>query len=138
MKRSYMRTTRPKSGSRKDLKAELDRLTSLIVRARDRYCVLCGTAYELTCSHYYTRGNPELRFDLLNCHAMCKGCNCQHGINTEPYTSWMIRTYGHEALDSLNQRRIETEKLTDEDLKEKVKEYKSLLEILKSEMECAA
>lgn len=57
--------------SRRWLVAELDRLTSLIVRRLDRRCVTCGEMRGLQRSHFYSRRHLAVRFDLRNCNVMC-------------------------------------------------------------------
>jgi translation initiation factor 1 (eIF-1/SUI1) len=55
MSRSRLVERPPEEGSRKWLAAELDRVTSLIVRRRDGRCVTCGSIQGLQCSHFYSR-----------------------------------------------------------------------------------
>lgn len=77
-----------------------DTLFSKIVRTRDDWtCQRCGHKYEpncgasLHCSHYYSRGKENTRFDLDNCIALCYGCHrlWGHGDDKDEYTAYMIR-----------------------------------------------
>lgn len=129
-----MRTTRPRKDSRRALKAELDRLTSLIVRLRDQACITCNSRLNLECSHFFSRSNMGVRFDLLNTHAQCQICNQRHNTDRTAYENFMVRTYGVEAIQELETRRIEKEKMSDGELKDLILEYKGLLEALKSEV----
>lgn len=112
-------------GSRKWLVAELDRLTSLIVRRRDGRCVTCGGAQGLQCSHFYSRRHLNIRFDLRNCNAMCSACNRRHNRNRRPYERYMRKTYGAAAVAELDSLRAGLEKVTDEALSEMLQRYKA-------------
>jgi len=105
-RRAYMSRSRlvertPEEGSRKWLVAELDRLTSLIVRRRDKRCVTCGSTQGLQCSHFYSRRYLSVRFDLRNCNAMCVRCNRRHNKDRRPYERYMRKTYGAALLAEL-------------------------------------
>jgi 5-methylcytosine-specific restriction endonuclease McrA len=81
-------------GSRRWLVAELDRLTSIIVRRRDLRCVTCGERRALQCSHFHSRRYLATRFDLRNCNAMCVRCNRRHNSDPTPYLRFMNERYG--------------------------------------------
>ncbi|MET0465636.1 MAG: recombination protein NinG [Chitinophagaceae bacterium] len=130
-RRAYMSRSRlverpPEEGSRKWLVEELDRLTSLIVRKRDKRCVTCGSVQSLQCSHFYSRRYLSIRFDLRNCNAMCAGCNRRHNRDRVPYEKYMLKTYGLGVIAELDGLRMGLEKETDEGLKELLKEYEIL------------
>lgn len=103
-------------GSRRWLVAELDRLTSVIVRRRDRRCVTCGAARNLQCSHFYPRRHLATRFELRNCNAMCADCNRRHNRDPEPYLRFMNERYGAEVVAELDVMKRDGRKITDEDL----------------------
>lgn len=113
-------------GSRRRLIAELDRLTSVIVRRRDRRCVTCGTALGLQCSHFYSRRHLATRFDLRNCHAMCAECNRRHNIDQTPYHDFMLDRYGPEVVEELDGLRKSLGKVTDEELLRTLEQFKSM------------
>src|SRR5918998_2511344 len=98
MSRSRLVERAPEEGSRKWLIAELDRLTSLIVRKRDKRCVTCGSVQSLQCSHFYSRRYLSIRFDLRNCNAMCSACNRRHNRDRRPYETYMLETYGRAVI----------------------------------------
>src|SRR2546421_12894004 len=104
-------------GSRRWLVAELDRLTSLVVRRRDRRCVTCGEARGLQCSHFYSRRYIATRFDLRNCNSMCVECNRRHNVDPSPYLRFMIEHYGPDVVAELNGSRMSVRKVTDEELR---------------------
>ena len=117
------RTKVPKLGSntskeRKKLIKVCDDLVSLIVRARDKYCVTCGTRERLTCSHLIKRGRAATRFDLVNCNCQCSACNQRHNYYPEHYTNWFLYVYGTEKYRELIKSAGEVKKWTLSDLRE--------------------
>jgi hypothetical protein len=116
---------RPEVVSRRWLVAELDRLTSMIVRRRDRRCVTCGSGRNLQCSHFYSRRYFGIRFDLRNCHAMCAACNRRHNCDPAPYLAFMLESSGAEVVAVLDKLRGSLRKVPDEELRRLLWEYKS-------------
>jgi hypothetical protein len=112
---------------RAGIKAELDRLTSLIVRARDGRCVTCGTTDDLTCSHYFKRRFLATRFDLTNCNAQCSRCNDRHNQNPFPYRAYMVGLIGESGLDELFELRNSVWRPSDEELKTMRLQYQMML-----------
>ncbi len=127
MSRSRLVERTPEEGSRKWLIAELDRLTSIIVRKRDKRCVTCGSGQGLQCSHFYSRRYLSVRFDLRNCNAMCAACNRRHNRDRRPYERYMRKTYGPAAVAELDGLRLDLEKVTDEELGEMLQQYKTMV-----------
>jgi hypothetical protein len=126
MPRSRLVERPPEEGSRKWLVAELDRLTSLIVRRRDGRCVTCGAVQGLQCSHFYSRRYLSIRFNLINCNAMCSTCNRRHNRDRRPYERYMRKTYGATAVAELGRLRAGLEKATDEELRETLERYEAM------------
>jgi hypothetical protein len=116
----------PEEGSRRWLVAELDQLTSVIVRRRDRRCVTCGTSRNLQCSHFYSRRYLATRFDLRNCNAMCAECNRRHNTEPGPYLRLMMERYGAEVVAELGRLRADTRKVTDEELVRLLERFKRI------------
>jgi hypothetical protein len=125
MSRSRLVERAPEEGSRKWLIAELDRLTSVIVRKRDKRCVTCGSMQGLQCSHFYSRRYLAVRFDLRNCNAMCAGCNRRHNRDRRPYERYMLEAYGPGVVAELDALRTSLRKVADEELLELLKRYKA-------------
>jgi hypothetical protein len=113
-------------GSRKWLIAELDKYTSIIVRRRDRRCVTCGSRRNLQCSHFYSRRYLAIRFDLVNCNAMCGFCNRRHNRDPFPYVAYMQAKYGPEAVEELNRLRASHRKVTDDELRQLLGRYEAM------------
>jgi hypothetical protein len=126
MSRARLVERAPEEGSRKWLIAELDRLTSIIVRKRDKRCVTCGGAQGLQCSHFYSRRYLSVRFDLRNCNAMCSACNRRHNRDRKPYERYMRKTYDPAVILELDQLRSSLEKVTEEELAELLQRYKAM------------
>jgi hypothetical protein len=131
--RKFWKASRPEKGSRRDLKLQADIQFSLFIRLRDGSCVLCGSTQNLECGHYIGRSNPSVRYHPLNAHCLCHNCNMKDNQDKTPYRQFYLRTYPEGALDELERLSKECVKTTDEDLKQKVKEYEDLVEILKDE-----
>lgn len=113
--------------TRKGIKDELDRLTSLIVRARDRRCVTCGTTEDLQCSHYFKRRFLATRWNLTNCNAQCAKENEEHNKSPFRYREYMVKTYGEEALDALFALRNSVWRPTDDELSYMLGQYRCML-----------
>lgn len=109
-----------KKPTRKSLVKALDTIVSLIVRARDKQCVNCGTRFNLTCGHLFSRTNYSTRWDLTNCNCQCRGCNLKHDHNPYPYQEWWKEQYGEQYYHLLYQTWSRSEKYhwTDGDLRE--------------------
>jgi hypothetical protein len=114
-------------GSRKWLIAELDKYTSIIVRRRDRRCVTCGSVRNFQCSHFYSRRYLVIRFNLINCNAMCRFCNKRHNSNPFAYMRYMQKTYDSEALAELHDLRMSLRKVSDEELTKLLALYKAMV-----------
>lgn len=87
--------------TRKGLVKALDTVVSLIVRLRDKRCVVCGSKEDLTCGHLITRSKYKVRWNLKNCHAQCRGCNLSHEYNPHPFTQWFISVFGFQDYKDL-------------------------------------
>ena len=113
------------AGSRRWLIWQLDIQTSRIVRQRDRKCVTCGTTRNLQCSHFYSRRYLGVRFNLLNCNAMCADCNKRHNYDPSPYLNFMQEHYGSQVIAELHSLRVRSEKISDEELRETLERFKA-------------
>jgi hypothetical protein len=87
-----------------------DMYFSRYIRERDGKCLRCGTRENLTCSHYWKRGDSGTRFDPNNCIALCAGpysnqCHetWEKAKNLE-YKQFMIRWLGQEEYDAVERR----------------------------------
>lgn len=103
-----MKTAKPKKIKQKSLsklKKELDTVFSWYIRKRDDYiCFTCQKQLDRASSqngHYITRGNLALRFDEINCHCQCVGCNIFKKGNYPVYSIKLIEKYGVDILQRL-------------------------------------
>jgi hypothetical protein len=94
----------------------LDELCSIIVRLRDRQCVICGSQNGMTNGHFIHRNDYSLRWNLTNCNCQCSRCNGIHEIDTDPYERWMMETYGSDIIDILQDMRIAHQRFDKYDL----------------------
>ena len=117
------------TGSRRRLLAELDRLTSLLVRRHDRRCVTCGCGRNLQCSHFYSRRHLATRFDLRNCNAMCADCNRRHNSDPSPYLRFMNERHGPDVVEELQEVMAQRRKVTDEEPGEALGRLKDLAQV---------
>jgi hypothetical protein len=104
---------------RSDRQKMIDKLDDK-VRARlkeefPKICVTCGRGIDwfhpqnnpfgLQVGHYIGRDCKPLRWHPKNVAPQCSSCNWEHEKNPIPYTKWIIKTYGQEVLDELNEIR---------------------------------
>ena len=90
--------------TRKQLIKKLDRLVSEYVRKRDGHCVTCANprGLPLTAGHLFSRVAHSARWNLLNIHAQCTGCNMYHEHNPHRFTSWFIQKFGLSKYEMLH------------------------------------
>ena len=115
------------ASKRKKLVKKLDDIVSKVVRAREPYCVTCGTKEHLTCSHLITRNKKSIRWDLDNCHCMCKSCNFRHEYYPEIYTEWWLNKYSQEEYSKLILEGNQTKQYTLAELEEMLEYFEKLL-----------
>ena len=136
MKRS--RLNRKGKSSISKLKSDLDTVFSQYIRRRDAVndystCVTCGKQdhwKKLQCGHYIPRNHMSTRFSEDNCHTQCAGCNVFKGGAMDEYALFIIRTYGQEHLDKLNQLKHTISKWSEQDYLDKIDYYKNKLKEL--------
>lgn len=92
-----------------------DRVRDRLKAEYPKVCVTCGKAIDwfhpqknplgLQVGHYISRDIKQLRWYPKNIHPQCASCNWEHNKNPVPYTQFMLKTYGQEVLDELNEIR---------------------------------
>jgi hypothetical protein len=96
---------RKKLPSLKGLKAKADAVFSLFIRRRDKNkCVLCNLTHRdvnIQCGHLIKRGKMSTRYDEINCHALCSGCNYKDNFEPQHYIIWFIHNYGSKPYEDL-------------------------------------
>jgi hypothetical protein len=127
---STFKPRRSKPRSHKWLWELLDILTSKIVRLRMPFCCTCGTNWELTCSHIFSRGHGPTRFDIDpsgNNQVQCSHCNNLHNTNKGPLYGYFVSRYGERALDDLARRAVSEKHWSYLELGELAEGYKLIL-----------
>jgi len=96
---------RRKTTERKKLIKQLDQAVREIVFQDDPHvCVTCGKTSNLQLGHLITRSRYGTRWDLMNCHIQCSGCNFRHEFQPEIYTQWFIMNYNTKEYIELCRR----------------------------------
>jgi hypothetical protein len=119
----------PKS-SRKALVAEADDVFSLFIRYRDDFtCFTCDAKgkFGMQCGHLISRTCYALRWDELNAHAQCRGCNYSHEHHPEVFTTKYIAKHGLPAYEKLYRVSQMTTKTSDRQLTGLILFYKQEL-----------
>lgn len=114
----YLKTdqTNKKKGTvkseRKRLIKRLDDLVREIV-CKDHTCCCCNKWSEvIQPGHYITRKVYAIRWNLLNVHSQCQGCNLRHNYDPSPYTRYLLNTYGKQVIDELIDQKNNAPKTT--------------------------
>ena len=127
-----MKTKKPKKPSRKSIVKRLDAIMSLYIRARDKYCVLCGTSENLTNGHLFSRVAYSTRWDEGNCFCQCASHNLAHEYNPHTFINWYIVHFGLEAYQALLEKHNTVKKFSNYELLELCEVYKQKYEALAS------
>lgn len=79
-----------------------DKLMSVYINLRDKYCVTCGTPSPGDASHYITKGGCDLlRWHKDNVHLQCRTCHQSwHYGNCNPYINYLTKKYEYNIFDS--------------------------------------
>lgn len=99
------------------------------IRLRDEgiACISCGrnSGAKMNAGHYLSVGaHPELRFNEFNVHLQCEHCNSYKSGNQAQYRPRLIEKIGLQQVEMLEGPH-EPLKLTIEDIKELIAEYKA-------------
>jgi hypothetical protein len=119
--------------SRKSLIKEADRVFSIHIRNRGatfgyNHCYTCGRylpVEELQCGHFIARRFQNTRWHPLNCWPQCNDCNVEKHGNLERYERKLIAQYGELAIEGLWDLAHTNDGLTDYEINEIIKKYKS-------------
>ena len=110
--------------SRKKLIKMLDDVFSKYIRARDGHCICCGTTENLQCGHLLSRVSYSTRWEEMNAHAQCRGCNLKHEYNPHIMTIAFIKKYGLKEYEKLNSLHLQAVKFKDADIEELIEYFK--------------
>ena len=128
-----------------DWTKELQKVFNEFIRLRDRdeECISCDASNatlaekwkggKWDAGHYRSTGSaPHLRFNEANAAKQCKKCNNQLSGNIVEYRKKLIKRIGVEAVEALEANQ-EPLRLTVEDIKAMLKEYRAKVRQLKRE-----
>jgi len=90
-------------------------------------CCTCGVIKhwkEQQGGHFISGRNNAILFVDQGIHAQCYSCNCCKDGNPRKYDAYMKKRYGQRVINKLDKLSEETVKFTEEDLKNKIEEYK--------------
>lgn len=90
-----------KSINRSTTEKNMDHHVSVIVRGRDGCCVQCGSTYQLTAGHLFSRRHRSTRWNLMNVFCQCWNCNFNHTIDRKPYEQWFKNKFGEEKFEEI-------------------------------------
>jgi len=96
------------------------------LRDKDKPCISCGKPLEgvYHSGHFHSVGRcPELRFNEDNAHGQCVQCNTHLSGNLANYSNNLPKRIGWERYEELFAPR-NPEKLTIQEIKEKIEYYK--------------
>lgn len=107
-------------------------------RDKDKGCFVCGRPFENKpgrvqhAGHVRSRGAAgHLRFNELNCHGECEGCNGPYGAKPHQIKEGAIRRIGLEAFEALENDNT-PHKWTREELREIAQTYRQKAKELQS------
>jgi len=130
----------PKKKHNEISEAYMDQIFSTYIRLRDAdedgYVLCCNCNRRLhwkeaTNGHYVKRRHRSLRWDELNCHSECGGCNMAD-VNLG-YAKYLVERYGDDVFNILNQRKNRRERITPQERKIMADNYKQKIVELKKQ-----
>lgn len=126
-----MKPTLPK------LKAKCQLVFNEYIRKRDKGkpCISCGKVRELQAGHFYSvKMYDGLRFDELNCHGECVGCNGFDDMHLLSYAENLKERIGESAFNVLKLRawnyKANGYKWTRSELEELIEKFKNKIKEL--------
>lgn len=126
MRRSPLRKQSKNTISK--LKKKLDAVFSLFIRNRDNWtCFTCGKKSKegMQNGHFISRSHNSTRYDEINNHAQCIGCNVFKNGNSAEYAYRLIQKYGQEEFEALIKRGRQTKQFTVKELEQLIHEYET-------------
>lgn len=122
-----------------DLKKEAQKQFNKYIRLRDKGlpCISCGTmqATAWHAGHYWAQGmNGALRYEPLNVHLQCAGCNVWKHGNLLNYRFGLINKIGEDLVDWLDENHGEVKKWNRQELESMISEYKEKIKKLENDI----
>lgn len=121
-----------KKSTRQKLVSRLDTVFSQYVRHRDSVdgmctCSTCGVVKpikEMQAGHFMSRRKRSTRWDEMNVHAQCAGCNMWNQGRQYEMSIYIDQKYGDGTSDKLLQQSNQTYNHTNEELQVLINNYK--------------
>ena len=119
---------------RKKLIKELDGIFSIYIRKRDaddNGNVLCCTCNKvehwkkMDCGHFQSRKHKSTRWDEINAHVQCKGCNIFKNGEQYKHAIFINKRYGKGTAELLQKAANEVRKWDIIELEEMIEYYKN-------------
>jgi hypothetical protein len=92
-------------------------------------CISCGTPKHWTegdCGHYISRSYSVIKYHDINNHFQCKHCNGMREGNKDDYRKEIIKRYGLEAVEELEQMKHKSYKGNRIEVLENILKYQEL------------
>lgn len=90
MKRTALKRT-PMRHRADPVERAADALFSAQIIARDGYCRICGSTYNLTCAHVIRRGHHAVRWVAANAVALCwMPCHAYFNEHEDEWRAWCL------------------------------------------------
>tara|TARA_R110002020_G_scaffold164882_7_gene352002 strand:- start:1112 stop:1519 length:408 start_codon:yes stop_codon:yes gene_type:complete len=125
------------------LKKELDKWFSLYIRLRDAtdegmvQCFTCGKVAHyktgMQNGHFQSRRHLATRFDETNCQVQCVGCNMFKAGEQFKFHLNLDAKYGEDTSIYLQQKAMQSVKITRVEYNDYISYYKDAVENLKKE-----
>jgi len=120
---------------RKNIVKELDTIFSLYIRKRKSKndiaeCYTCGKKdfyKNLQCGHFVSRKHYATRWDETNCQVQCYSCNVARYGEQFKFGIQLNIEYGKNVAETLMAKGKQIVKFTNNDLLDKIKHYKNLV-----------
>lgn len=118
---SLKKHSKKKKPKKKTLTNKLDKLFSLIVRARGK-CEVCGATDTLQTSHIYSRANRSVRWDELNAICKCAKCHFWWHQNPADGVEWLKGYYTEDQYIELRKRANEIKQWSVDEMQELIED----------------
>ena len=115
---------------RKKIVANLDKIFSEFICARDKRSVFSGSTDNLQCFHIFSRISYSTRWDERNAVASTATENLKYEYDTywqHQVHTWYIEKYGQQQFDLLYAMWNKTTKYSNADLMAMIEHYKKIL-----------
>lgn len=124
-----LKAMRERQKSISQWRRELQQVFNKYIRERDKGkgCISCGAKLngKYDAGHYYSVGSyPNLRFHESNCFGQCVYCNQHLHGNLLEYQIGILKRIGKHGLEELQELRNEPLRLSLEEIKIKINQYK--------------